>query len=173
MARAKVQEAEVDENEDMDTAGDEQLPAGAMFENNEDGLLVDLSQVEEMKFELLPKGNYDVIIEDAEFSLSKSSSKPMWSLRLNVLNEEYKNRKLFSILSFSEKALPGTKSALLVISPELLNGPFRMNDPEVVSSIIGKFAKVRVAIEKSEGYDEQNRVKRWLQPSADSAFISG
>jgi hypothetical protein len=174
MARQQVQptgeETGVTEAQEFNTEGDE-APAGVMFENNQEGLVVDLAGVEEFKYELLPKGKYTVIVEDNEFAYSKASGKPMWSLRLNVIDEEYRNRKLFTIFSFAEKALPGTKAALAVLAPELLSQPFRVDDPEVVTSIIGKYGKVQVAIEKQEGYDEQNRVKRWFQPDNASAFL--
>jgi hypothetical protein len=173
MAKQQVKEAAVEEDDAaFDTTGGENM-AGAMFENNEDGLVVNLSEVEQQKFELLPKGKQNVIIEDAEYQLSKSSGKPMWNLKLNVTDGEYKGRKLFTFFSFSEGALPGTKAALAVVAPELLDRPFRVNDPEVVASIVGRYAKVNVGIEKSEGYDEQNRVKRWFQPDGNTAFISG
>lgn len=173
MARTTVDPNQFDEDEDMITATDEEV-AGAMFEDNQDGLVVDLRNVEEMKFELLPDGNYNGIIEDNQYALSKSSGKPMWNLKVNITDEgEYQNRKLFAILSFSEKALPGTKTALLVIDEELANreGGFKVNDPETVASLIGKPVRVKVGRQKSEGYDEQNRIKRWLQPDA-NAFIT-
>lgn len=155
---------------------EEDAAAGAMFENDEDGLVVNLSEVEEQKFELIPNGKQNIIIEENAYSLSKSSGKPMWSLKLNITGGEFKGRKLFPILSFSEKALPGTKAVIAVIAPELLDAPFKVNDPNIVTSVVGRFAKVQVGTQKAEagsGYDDQNRVKRWFQPDGDSAFMVG
>lgn len=145
--------------------------AGAMFENNEDGLVVSLGNVEAQKFEVLPARTYDVMIEDNEFQMSKTSNKPMWNLKLAVIDEEFENRKLFTFLSFSEKALPGTKTALAVIAPEMAESDIRVNDPETVASIVGRRARVKVGIEKSEEYGEQNRVKRWLPADENSSFL--
>lgn len=148
--------------------------AGAQFENSEDGLVVNLSEVEELKFELLPKGIYDIVIEDVQYQKSKSSGKPMWNLKLNVVGGEFNGRKIFEIFSFSEGALPGTKTRLAVIAPELLSGDFSVNNPETVASLIGRQAKVKLDIQKAEegsGYEDQNRVKRWLQPDANKAFV--
>lgn len=165
MAKNQVNVDEVEQEDEV---------AGAQFENNEDGLVVNLSEVEELKFELLPKGTYDIIIEDNQYAKSKSSGKPMWNLKLNIDGGEFNGRKIFEIFSFSEGALPGTKTRLAVIAPELLSGDFKVNDPETVASLIGRKAKVKVDIQKAEegsGYEDQNRVKRWLQPDANKAFV--
>lgn len=150
--------------------------AGAMFEDSEDGLVVNLSEVQEQKFELIPNGKQNIIVEENVYGLSKSSGKPTWYMKLNITDGEFKGRKLFPILSFSEKALPGTKAVIAVIAPELLDGPFKVNNPEIVTSVVGRFAKVSVGTQKAEkdsGYDDQNRVKRWFQPDGDAAFIQG
>ena len=64
---------------------------GAQFENAEDGLVVDLSNVEAQKFEVLPKGTYDGIIEDVEYQISKSASKPMWNMKIGTTTEDLDN----------------------------------------------------------------------------------
>ncbi len=165
MAKQMKEESAQDEFSQEDVAG-------ASFENQADGLVVNLSEVEEMKFENLPKGNYNVIIEDNQFKMSKSSGKPMWELKLNVVDGEFANRKLFEIFSFSEGALPGTKTRLAVIAPELLSGEFKVNDPEVVAGLIGRFAKVKVDIGKgTDEYPEpRNVIKRWFAPEGEHAF---
>jgi len=158
-------------NREFDDSMEDQT-AGADFENAEDGLVVNLSEVEAQKFELLPKNKYNVIVEDNQYQKSKSSGKPMWNLKLNVVDGEFQGRKLFTFLSFSEKALPNTKATLAILAPELADKPdLRINDPETVASIIGRQAKVSVDIQKGEdGYDDSNRIKRWFQPDASAAF---
>lgn len=144
--------------------------SGAEFENADDGLTIDLSNVEEMSFEPLPKGIYNGIIEECEYQLSKSSGKPMWNVRISVTDEEYENRKLFTFLSFSEKALPGTKTALAKIAPELLSGPFNPKDPDVIAQVVTKPVKVQVSIEKYQD-NENNRIKKWLSPEGADGFM--
>lgn len=146
--------------------------AGASFENADDGIMVDMTDVQAMSFDPLPKGTYGAIIEDCEYALSKSSGKPMWNIKLSVTDEAYENRKIFTILSFSEKALPGTKTALGVIAPELLSGPFNPKDSDVIASIVTKPIKVKIDIEKNEEHGDRNRVKKWLAPEGSDGFIS-
>lgn len=152
---------EVDEAEDV----------GAAFEDNEDGLVVRMGEVEAQTFEALPKGTYNGVIADAEYQLSKSSGKPMWNLQIAVTDAEYENRRLFTFLSFSEKALPGSKAALAIIHPELSEKTFNVKDPEVVGSLVGRRVKMKVTIEKYEDND-QNRIKRWLVPEGEDGFAS-
>lgn len=146
--------------------------AGASFENNDEGLMVDLEGVQALSFDPLPKGTYNAIIEECEYKLSKSSGKPMWNLRLAVVDEgEFENRKIFTFLSFSEKALPGTKSAIAVIAPELASAKFNPKDPDTIALIVTKKVKVRLDIQKGEnGNNDSNRIKKWMLPGDESGF---
>ncbi len=142
------------------------------FQEGDSSLMVDLSAVEEQKFEVLPRGNYNVVVESCEFAFSKSSGKPMWNLRLSVVDGEYANRKLFTFMSFSEKALPMTKGMIARLAPELLQGPF---DPRAVAEedvLLGRECVVKVTIEKYQGND-QNRVKDIMPKSAADSFLEG
>lgn len=172
---ARTAEAGVDVTEEMhaETEGEvNELAAGAMFEDNEDGLVVNLAGVEAMKFDNLPPMTVHAIVEENVYSLSKSSGKPMWSLKMSITEGEFKNRKLFPILSWSEKAIPGTKAVLQVLEPDLAEAQFRVNDPDVVVRLVGKIAKVRVGIQKGQnGYDDRNRITKWMMPDASQAFL--
>jgi len=145
--------------------------SGAEFENNEDGLLVDMSNVEAMKFEAVPAGSYNCTVTDAAYAISKTSGKPMWNLTLTIVDDgEFQNRKLFTFLSFSEKALGGTKTTLSVLAPELNEAPFNPKNPEIVASLIGRNVKVKTKIEKYNDED-QSRISKWFAPDSSDGFI--
>lgn len=158
--------------DDAFDAGNSAEDDSVMFENSGEGLSVDLSAVEEMKFEALPKAIFNGVIEDLEFQFSKSSNKPMWNMKIAVTDEgEFQNRKQFTILSFSEGALPGTKTALATFAPELLSGPFNPKDPDVIAAQIGKRVKFKI---KHETYNDetQSRIGKWLVPEGgEDGFI--
>lgn len=143
--------------------------AGTSFEDQGDGLLVDLENVQAQSFDPLPAGTYNGIIEECEYKLSKSSGKPMWNIRISITDEEYENRKVFTIMSFSEKALPGTKTALSVIAPELLSVKFNPKDPEVIAQIVTKSVKVKLKVEKNAEHGDRNAVQKWL--ATDESFV--
>lgn len=164
--------AEVTEN-DEDVAAQAGGDDGAQFESSGEGLMIDLRNVEEMKFDTLPKQIFNGLISNCEYSLSKSSGQPMWNLELSVTDEgDYQNRKQFTILSFSPKALPGTKTALATFAPELTENPFDPSDAEVVQSLIGKPVKFKIKHEDYQG-EPQSRVSRWYAPEGSGDGFGG
>jgi hypothetical protein len=138
--------------------------AGASFQtDNDDNMVINLDEVQEQSFEALPKGTYSAAIEKLDYQLSKSSGKPMWNVQLSVTDGPYSGRKLFTFVSFSEKALPGTKAAIKVIAPNLLSGNFNPREVAESQDLIGTEVRVRVGIQEYEGTD-RNRIQAWMKP---------
>ncbi len=128
---------------------------GAEVEGGE-GFTVDLTDVEEASFELLPKGMYPVEVETLEFDYSAGKGTPMWSWVFEVSEGEFAGRKLFYHTVLAGKGLPFTKKTFARILPELLSGEF---DPIAIADsgeLLGKAFKVRVGIQKYEGEDRNN-----------------
>jgi hypothetical protein len=134
------------------------------FEEGDDSLVIDMDNVEEQSFELLPKGVYDCVIEDCEYKLSNSSGKPMWSLTLVVTSGEFEGRKLFANMSFSEKALPMTKATIMKIAPDVLQAPFMPKKIADEGTLVGKNVRAKTKIEKYEG-EERTRVANLMAPT--------
>lgn len=151
---------------------------GAAFEGSEDGLLVDLANVQEMSFEAIPKGIYSAILDDLKYEISKNAGKPMWNARFTITDGTYTNRKLFTYMSFSEAALPGTKRQIKQFAPELLSGPFNPKKIADEGTLIGKAVRLKLEIEmyKPEGGGEaqkRNRVKDVLAPGGTGDGFGG
>ena len=153
MADQKLGPAEVTEEEF----------AAAVFEDG-GALVVDLSSIEEMKFDNMPKGVYDALIDEVSFGKSRNSGNNMFTFIFTIDNNpEYQGRKMYYYASFSPKALKGTKTALMRIDPVTFGGQF--NPQEVVDSgnLLGKPVKLRIGIEKREDTGEdQNRIQAIL-----------
>lgn len=141
--------------------------AGATFEDTGESLVIDLNEIADQEFTVIPKGYYNATVEECTFGISKNSGAPMWTVKFNVDSSEYPNRKLFSWISFSEKALPGSKTTLKKIAPELFSGVLDLK--EHASVLVGKPVRLEVAVEKYEGNDV-NRVKKILAPSAEAGL---
>ena len=120
---------------DDETVAEAEAPADETFEEGA-GLVIDLAGVEEASFENMPRGLYPAVVESLEYKLSKSAGQPMWAIMWNISDGDYSNRKQFSNLSFSEKALPFTKRNISRFAPELLEGPF---DPKKIADEIKKY----------------------------------
>lgn len=149
------------------------------FDSGEDdNLLINLSEVEEQSFELLPKGKYPVVVEECEYQISKSSGKPMWSMRYSVTEGPYENRKLFQYISFSPKALPMSKANIAALAPELAE--LEAFNPKAIAdegTMTGRTAIAKVGIEKGQdGNDDRNNIKALFpvggEADGDDAFAT-
>lgn len=130
---------------------------GTEFEQ-EAGEAIDFSNTpDDNGFEVLPKGIYDVIVDSAEFKTSSAGNR-MFSLQLVITSGDYADRKLFTNITFSEKAMTMAKRSLKMLGAnELLEGPFVPSD-DTAATLVGKTARAQVTIEKYDGEDT-NRVK--------------
>ncbi|HNQ97314.1 MAG TPA: DUF669 domain-containing protein [Treponemataceae bacterium] len=118
--------------------------------------------------ECMPRGVYDVIIDEVTYGISQRSGNPMWTWKFEVEEGDYANRKLFFHTPFIENSLPRLKKILGRIAPELIETPF---DPEALANeayFSGKRCRVRVDISKYEGQN-RNSVKDVLPPSEEGA----
>ncbi len=138
------------------------------FEDADDALTINMDEVTAQSFEVIPKGTYDVVIEKLEYGLSKSSGAPMWTVQLAITDGDFQNRKLFTHLSFSEGALPGTKAAIQKIAPDLLSAAFNPKKIAEDGDLIGTKARVKTGIETYQGED-RSKIKSWL-PAAGEDF---
>ncbi len=133
-----------------------------------DDLVVDFNAVEDTSFEVLPKGMYNAVIAECEFTYSKAGN-PMWTLRLEVSDGEYAGRILFNHLVFAGAGLGITKQNLGRIAPELLENPFDPKDADVIASMLGKNIKAKVTVGKYDGEDTNN--VRGLFPGGGDDFV--
>jgi hypothetical protein len=92
----------------------------------------------------VPKGIYPGEIDTVEFGMSNNSGAPMFTVQIGIADGEYKGRKLYTYLSFSQKALPFTKATIARIAPELLQGPFNPQEIADSGKLLGKPCRIRV-----------------------------
>lgn len=155
------------------TAIDDELYASSVFEDG-GSLLVDLSGVEELKFELIPKGNYDAIIDSLEYGKSKSSGAPMFTWVFQIEGGEFAGRKLYYYTSFSNKALKGTKTSLLRIDSELFAGQFNPQEIADSGQLLGRALRIKISHEERQDNGElQARVAQILPPASGDGSSAG
>jgi hypothetical protein len=143
----------------------------AVFEEG-GSVIIDLSGVKERSFEAIPKGIYNAEIDALEF---KKSKKDAWMYEMVVKlvdNADYNRRTFFNYLSFSEKALPGTKATLLKIDPELFAGRFDAAKIANEGILLGRKIRVKMGHEEYEG-ETQSRVRDILPPLGDGGSSGG
>ena len=126
----------------------------------------DAQSVEPSQFDALPAGEYEACIVESEMKTTTAGTGKYLKLKLQVLSGPAQNRVLFDNLNLfnqSEKATQiarGTLSALCRAVGVLT--------PKDSSELHNKPLLVKIVVEKSEEYGEQNRVKaykpRHVQP---------
>ena len=89
-----------------------------------EGMVFNLNDVEEQanSFEVLPKGTYNAIVEEFEFTTSQSSGSPMIKCVYNILDGEFADRKIFDYYVLTGEgakyALPRLKQLITRVVPE-------------------------------------------------------
>lgn len=150
---------------------DEQFKASVFEEGG--NLVIDLGNIAEAKFEAIPKGIYDGEIEVAEFGMSNNSGAPMITLQVSVQNNEaYQGRKLYTYWSFSQKALPFTKAAIMRVAPEILQGKFSPQQVCDSGALLGKKCRMRVTVEDYQG-EPRSRISQLLAAGDPAAAGNG
>lgn len=121
------------------------LDTNATVASSEDtaGMTFDLSSVEDVAgFEVLPKGTYDAIVDEFEFTTSQSSGAPMIKAVYLITNPEYENRKIFDYYVLTGAgapfALPKLKKLLSVTCPEYPMNEFNPSKFCESGEIIGR-----------------------------------
>lgn len=151
---------------------DDETYTSAVFEDG-GSLLIDLSNVEEMKFDLIPKGAYDAKIDEVQFGKSKSSGQPMMTFILTIEGGDYAGRKKYFYASFSQKAIKGTKSNLLRIDPNLFSGQF---DPQKIvdsGELLGRDIKIKIVHQERTDNGEMQDSVGSILPGSSTAATEG
>jgi hypothetical protein len=150
----------------------EEQYAGMVFEDG-GSMVVDMSAVEEAKFEIIPRGTYQAEVDELTFGLSQASGSPMWTARMNIVEGEYAGRKLTWYASFSRKALPFTKANLNRLAPEIIaQGAFNPQQIADSGQLLGRRIGIRVGTQKGDDGIERNQISA-LVPAATEGGGSG
>jgi len=128
----------------------EDLYNQAVFEDG-GSLVIDLTNIEAMKFEAIPKGIYNAEVDSVEYKMSANSGAPMFQFVFKITDGEYAGRTLYFYTSFSPKALSGTKTTLLRIDPTIFTGPFAPQKIADEGVLLGKPVRIKLKHEEYNG----------------------
>jgi hypothetical protein len=118
-------------------------------------------EVEKAEFELLPDGDYPVMITDFKFDETKTPARV--TLICEVLTGEFKGRKLFNNFTLANKGPYFLKQTLLKMG---VNEPKSANLMRDLNSIVGKSADAYVKVASYVGRDGQDK-------KINNVFING
>jgi hypothetical protein len=149
----------------------EDMYQGMVFEDGGE-LVVNLTDVQEMKFENVPKGTYVAEVDEATYGMSNSTGKPMITMKWKIAEGEYEGKTLLQFLSFSPKALSGTKSNLNRVAPELATAPFKPRELCDQGFFLGRKAKIRVDLGEYQG-EMRSQIKGLVAYTGESGEFAG
>jgi hypothetical protein len=143
-------------------------------ETNQNTHVVDVDNIDEAKFEVIPNGWYKARVIEHDYALSQSSGQPMWTLKIQIEGGEYDGRSLYNHMSWSPKAAPYTKASTQKCFPDVLTDPqYRTADNRLdikkigdESAFAGREVDIKVGSQMYEG-DKRNNI-RDMRPSAET-----
>jgi hypothetical protein len=150
--------------------------AGVVANNDGNGMVFDLSGVEENKsFEVIPKGTYDAVVDELDFGDSKAGN-PMVTIKYSLTSPEVENRVVFDYWVLSGKGAEfgqaKLKKFLVRVCPEVDLSAFNPQEFSDTGAAVGRLCRLNLGIQvqKQGEYkgEKRNTVKDILAPEAGS-----
>lgn len=147
-----------------------------------EGMVFNLNEVEEQtsSFEVLPKGTYNAIVEEFEFTTSQSSGSPMIKCVYSIIDGEYADRKIFDYYVLTGEgakyALPRLKQLITRVVPEEDSANFNPAKFAESGVIINRQCRITLGIQtqKKGEYkgEKRNNVREILAAnSMENSFL--
>lgn len=147
-----------------------------------EGMTFNLNEVEESSsFEVLPKGTYNAIVEEFEFTTSQSSGSPMIKCVYSLIDGEYAERKIFDYYVLTGEgakyALPRLKQLITRVCPDVSADTFNPAKFAESGVIINRQCRITLGIQtqKKGEYkgEKRNNVKEILEAGSGEASFLG
>lgn len=145
------------------------------------GMVFDLNGVEDhAAFEVLPKGTYNAIVEEFEFTTSQSSGNPMVKVVYSITDPEFEERKIFDYYVLAgdgaKFALPRLKQLITRVCPDVDSTHFNPSAFAESGAIINRACQLKLGIQTQKTGDyageKRNTVREILAAaSGDQAFM--
>ncbi len=151
--------------------------SGVQAEENAEGMVFNLNDVEESKsFEVLPRGTYNAVIDEFEYTTSQSSGSPMIKAVYSVTDGEFAERKVYDYYVLTGEgakyALPKLKQLLTRVCPEVDLSSFNPKDFAENGDIINRMCQIKLSVttQKKGEYkgEKRNQVKEIMAYSEGS-----
>lgn len=170
----------MDQNFNLGPAED--VNVGVQAAADTEGMTFNLNDVEESSsFEVLPKGTYNAIVEEFEFTTSQSSGSPMVKCVYSIIDGEFAERKIFDYYVLTGEgakfALPRLKQLITRVCPEVDSSTFNPAKFADSGIIINRQCRITLGIQtqKKGEYkgEKRNNVKEILAAESGEASFLG
>jgi hypothetical protein len=146
-------------------------------DSDDTALVFDLADVkEDSGFEIIPKGNYQAIVDELELTESSTSGAPMFAAKFKITEGEFEGRVVFDYWVLGGKGaefgLGKLKKFLTRVCPEIPLGNFNAQAFSDEGVAIGRelVVSLKIQTQKKGDYkgEKRNQVADILAPSMNS-----
>jgi len=143
-------------------------------DSGNDNLVLNLDGVSEdlPKFEAIPPGVYDAVVENVEFGYSQNSGNPMLTFQFRITDERFENRMLFyhTVLN-KDSGLSRLKRLLVKVAPNIPLSNFNPASFADEGEILGYPCRLKVNIRPYKGEKRNNIVDVLAPEESPTGFL--
>lgn len=123
-------------------------------------------------FGLMPKGNYDFIVDNCEFQLSKKTQAPMLKWTFKVIDGEFENRLHWEYTVLNNNfGIRNLKKILIALNCGIDFSTFNPQEFAEVGTAIGENLTIQLDIKKDKVSGEDRNVAKDFKPMSTDSFI--
>jgi len=162
----------MNENFDLGGSNSAQEP-----EQDAEGMVFNLSGVnDDVSFEVLPKGTYDAVIEELEYTLSQSSGAPMVHAVYSIVGGEFEGRKIHDYYLMTGKgaefSLPRLKQLLTRVCPEVSLDNFNPKTFAESGVAINRMCQLKLVVQTQKKGDYKGEKRNGVREIMSSASVA-
>jgi hypothetical protein len=125
-------------------------------------------------FGLMPKGDYDMIVDNCEFQLSKASGAPMLKWTFKVINGEYENRLHWEYTVLNNSfGLRNLKKILIALNSSVDFSTFNPQTFAEEGIPVGENLTITMDIKKDKKTGEDRNVAKDFKVMTSGSFMGG
>lgn len=125
---------------------------------------VDYSQIKEMDFTPIPEGTYDAVFTGWELKDGTKGAYYNCEYTLDDTADQYKNRKVWSVLSLSVASLWRFKRDMICLGANATDmaPDSDVDTDEVIAGVVGASCRLKLKQESYEANDGETKVKNTI-----------
>lgn len=147
--------------------------AGVAAAEDTGAMTFDLGATEDVSFDVVPKGTYNAVIEELEFTTSQSSGAPMLKGVYTITDGEFADRKIFDYYVLTGEgakySLPKLKQLVSRVCPEVDMSSFNPAQFADSGVAINRMCQIKLTVttQKKGEYkgEKRNQVREILSAS--------
>ena len=146
-------------------------------EQDAEGMVFNLSGVnDDVSFEVLPKGTYDAVVEELEYTTSQTSGSPMVHAVYSIVGGEFEGRKIHDYYLMTGKgaefSLPRLKQLLTRVCPETSLDNFNPKSFAESGVAINRMCQLKLVVQTQKKGDYKGEKRNGVREIMSSSSVA-